>query len=379
MTDLAPHLSAFLRQHLPRVCNASRHTVASYADSFMLLVRFAAERLDIRPSEIAVEHLTPELILDFLDHLEQQRRNSVGTRNVRLAAIKSFFRYLEYRVAACLEQARQVHAIPLKRRDEPMVNHLDRDEVQALLDAPDPGTPTGLRDRAMLHVTAAARKVPSLASKRITPHTLRHACALHTLEASCQSRLLRANRDTSRAATAPTLPKQTCATMRSNPARLADPCPGFAGAGPAMFQKQPSHQDTRPPARSWRQTPPLRRVQRPAAIRRIEQNQLDGLRAGWVHDRLLDFGRETQSLPADHKPPRESLYRPHRRGPPGTTGPAMLGARSNRLAHAPVCEPSSKPAGRTSTRATQAEDRASCRAGDSGLRKRHLWQRLDLC
>ena len=184
MTDLAPHLSAFLRQHLPRVCNASRHTVASYADSFMLLVRFAAERLDIRPSEIAVEHLTPELILDFLDHLEQQRRNSVGTRNVRLAAIKSFFRYLEYRVAACLEQARQVHAIPLKRRDEPMVNHLDRDEVQALLDAPDPGTPTGLRDRAMLHLTAAARKVPPLASKRITPHTLRHACALHTLEAT---------------------------------------------------------------------------------------------------------------------------------------------------------------------------------------------------
>ena len=270
MTDLAPHLSAFLRQHLPRVCNASRHTVASYADSFMLLVRFAAGRLDIRPSEIAVEHLTPDLILDFLDHLEEQRRNSVGTRNVRLAAIKSFFRYLEYRVAACLEQARQVHAIPLKRREEPLVNHLDRDEVQALLDAPDPGTPTGLRDRAMLHlayaaglrvseligvrigdlaqphfdtlrvfgkgrrerelplwketrsvirdwlatrpqvrdnflflnargvaisrhgfahrlalhVTAAARKVPSLASKRITPHTLRHACALHTLEAT---------------------------------------------------------------------------------------------------------------------------------------------------------------------------------------------------
>ena len=143
MTDLAPHLSAFLRQHLPRVCNASRHTAASYADSFMLLVRFAAGRLDIRPSEIAVEHLTPDLILDFLDHLEEQRRNSVGTRNVRLAAIKSFFRYLEYRVAACLDLARQVHAIPLKRRDEPMVNALDRDEVRALLNAPDPGTSTG--------------------------------------------------------------------------------------------------------------------------------------------------------------------------------------------------------------------------------------------
>ena len=270
MIELAPHLRAFLREYLPRACNASRHTVASYADSFMLLVGFAAGRLGVRPCEIAVEHLTPQLILDFLDHLEEERGNSVGTRNVRLAAIKSFFRFLEYRVAACLDLARQVHAIPLKRRDEPMVGHLDRDEVRALLEAPDSRTPAGLRDRAMLHlayagglrvseligvrvgdlgqphfdtvrvtgkgrrkrvlplwretrsvirdwlairpqarddylflnargvaigrhgfahrlslhVATAARKVPSMASKRITPHTLRHAYALHTLEAT---------------------------------------------------------------------------------------------------------------------------------------------------------------------------------------------------
>ena len=270
MIELAPHLGAFLREHLPRACNASRHTVASYADSFMLLVVFAAGRLGVRPCEIAVEHLTPQLILDFLDHLEGERGNSVGTRNVRLAAIKSFFGYLEYRVAACLDLARQVHAIPLKRYDEPMVGHLDRDEVRALLEAPDSRTPAGLRDRAMLHLayagglrvseligirvgdlgqphfdtvrvtgkgrrkralplwretrsvirdwlairpqarddclflnargvaisrhgfahrlklhaTTAARQVSSMASKRITPHTLRHACALHTLEAT---------------------------------------------------------------------------------------------------------------------------------------------------------------------------------------------------
>ena len=95
MIELAPHLSAFLREYLPRACNASRHTVASYADSFMLLVGFAAGRLGVRPCEIAVEHLTPQPILDFLDHLEEERGNSVGTRNVRLAAIKSFFRELE--------------------------------------------------------------------------------------------------------------------------------------------------------------------------------------------------------------------------------------------------------------------------------------------
>ena len=270
MIALAPHLGAFLREHLPDACNASRHTVASYADSFMLLVGFVAGRAGIRPSEITLEHLTSQLILDFLDHLESERKNSIGTRNVRLAAIKSFFRYVEYRVAASLDLARQVHAIPMKRHDQPLVNSLDRDEVRALLEAPDSNTAAGLRDRAMLylayaaglrvseltgvrigdlgqphldtvrvtgkgrreralplwrdtrsvirdwlavrpdapddclflnargaaigrhgfahrltlHAATAARKVPSMAGKRITPHTLRHACALHTLEAT---------------------------------------------------------------------------------------------------------------------------------------------------------------------------------------------------
>ena len=156
MTELAPCLSAFLREHLPRQRNASRHTVASYADSFMLLIRFAADRLGIRPSAIAVEHLTAELIFAFLDHLETERQNKVSTRNVRLAAIKSFFRYLEYRVPSCLDLAQQVHAMPMKRHDVMVVPHLEREEIRALLDAPDPATAAGRRDRAMLHLAYAA-------------------------------------------------------------------------------------------------------------------------------------------------------------------------------------------------------------------------------
>ncbi|MYK32940.1 MAG: integrase, partial [Boseongicola sp. SB0670_bin_30] len=110
MTDLAPHVSGFLREHLPRQRNASRHTIASYSDSLLLLVCYVADCLKVRPSAISIEELTTDLIFGFLDHLEANRRNSVSTRNVRLAAVKSLFRYLEYRLPSCLELARQVHA-----------------------------------------------------------------------------------------------------------------------------------------------------------------------------------------------------------------------------------------------------------------------------
>ena len=156
MTELASHLGVFLREHLPRDRNASRNTVHSYADSFQLLVCFAAERLGVRPCRIEIEQLTAPLILDFLENLERERNNTIGTRNVRLTAVKSFFRYLEFRVPACLDLARQVHAIPMKRHDDAMVESLNRDEVQVLLDAPDPTTAAGVRDRAMLHLTYAA-------------------------------------------------------------------------------------------------------------------------------------------------------------------------------------------------------------------------------
>ena len=73
MTELAPHISMFLRHHMPQERNASRHTVGSYTDSFVLLSRFAADRLGIRPSAITIEHLSSELVLDFLDHLERDR------------------------------------------------------------------------------------------------------------------------------------------------------------------------------------------------------------------------------------------------------------------------------------------------------------------
>jgi site-specific recombinase XerD len=270
MTALAPHLSTFLREHLPRERRASRHTCEAYTYSFQLLVCFAADRLRIRPSRLEIEQIDAPLILAFLEYIECERGNSARTRNARLAAVNSFFRFLEYRLPACLDQSRRIHAIPMKKTDEALVGYLTRDEVRALLDAPDPRIASGVRDRAMLHlafaaglrvselvglridqldcralssvhimgkgrrervlplwketatvlkawlairpnsgdpelflnapggamtrsgfeyilakhVAMAAHKQPSIADKRVTPHVLRHTCAMHTLQAT---------------------------------------------------------------------------------------------------------------------------------------------------------------------------------------------------
>ena len=148
MTDLAPHLTAFLQEHLPNERRFSRHTVQSYTECFRLLVVYAAEQIKVRPCALKIEHFTVALLLAFLESLEKVRNNSVGTRNIRLAAIKSFYRYVEYRVLSCLDHALQVRAIPQKRADKPLIDWLDRTEMQAILDAPDTATVAGLRDRA---------------------------------------------------------------------------------------------------------------------------------------------------------------------------------------------------------------------------------------
>jgi len=168
MTALALHLASFLREHLPKERRASQHTCEAYAQSFQLLLGFAAARLKITPAKIEIERLDASLILTFLEHLEKKRGNSVRTRNARLAAINAFFRFLEYRVPSCLDQARRIHAIPMKKTDQALVGYLIRDELQALLDAPDPGTVSGIRDRAMLHLAfAAGMRVSELVGLRL--------------------------------------------------------------------------------------------------------------------------------------------------------------------------------------------------------------------
>jgi integrase/recombinase XerD len=153
---IAPHITAFLREHLPKTRDASPHTCDSYAYAFLLLFRFAASRLKVSPSKLTIEQIDVPLILAFLDNLEGARRNAASSRNARLAAIKSFFRFVEFRVPSALDHVRRVMAIPLKRTTSRLVAHLDCEEAQAIVDAPPPSTWMGIRDRAMLHIATAA-------------------------------------------------------------------------------------------------------------------------------------------------------------------------------------------------------------------------------
>ncbi|MGC1585003.1 MAG: tyrosine-type recombinase/integrase [Rhodomicrobium sp.] len=152
MTPIAPHITAYLRERLPNERKASPHTSDTYAYAFQLLFQFASQRLGCSPAAIQLEQLDAPLVLAFLEHLQAHRHNSPSTRNARLAAIKSFMHFLEYRVPSALEQLRQVLAIPFQKTDIPLVRHLTQAEMQALLDAPDPSTLHGVRDRAMLHL-----------------------------------------------------------------------------------------------------------------------------------------------------------------------------------------------------------------------------------
>jgi integrase/recombinase XerD len=253
MTPVGPHLTVFLREYLPSQREMSVQTSDTYAYAFQLLVCFAAERLKTTPSALVIEQLDPALVLAFLEHLEEKRGNCARTRNSRLAALKTFFRFLEYRLPACLEQARRIRAIPVKKTDEKIIGYLSREEIQALLDAPDPAgcafrslvglslanlvlhpqatihvmgkgrrerilplwkeTATVLRDWLKVrgepkttalfpnargdsmtrsgfeyiiekHVRTASAKQPALAKKQVSPHSMRHSCAMHIFHAT---------------------------------------------------------------------------------------------------------------------------------------------------------------------------------------------------
>jgi site-specific recombinase XerD len=181
----------FLREYLPSQREMSVQTSDTYSYAFQLLVCFAAKRLKVTPSELTIEQLDPTLVLAFLEHLEKERENCAKTRNSRLAAIKTFFRFLEYRLPCCLEQARRIRAIPVKKTDETIIGYLNREEIQALLDAPDPSTRYGLRDRAMLHLAfAGGLRVSELVGLNLEDLTLHIQPCVHVMGKGRRERVL---------------------------------------------------------------------------------------------------------------------------------------------------------------------------------------------
>lgn len=152
MSALAPTLEAFFTERLIGQRHASPNTVAAYRDAWRLLLRFVHGHTGKEPCQLDISDLDAPLIGAFLDHLEQERHNSVRTRNARLAAIRSFFRYAALRHPEHAALITRVLAIPTKRCQRTDVSYLTEPEVDALLAAPDRTTWHGRRDHALLDV-----------------------------------------------------------------------------------------------------------------------------------------------------------------------------------------------------------------------------------
>ena len=270
-------MRAFFYEWLVEQRNASMHTVRSYRDAWSLFLRFVASRRCCTVAQLRLADLTAEEVSAFLRHAEQERRGTIGTRNCRLAAIRSFFNFVASREPTAIAQCAEILRIPVKRAPIPAPSYLDPIEVEAILAQPDRSTLEGMRDHALLsflynsgariqealdlrpdairfdtptcvrlygkgrkericplwpetiallrallerqprpsdqalfvnrygeplsasgvrfkmaaYVEAAARTVPTLRSKHVTPHSFRHATAVHLVAAGVDITVIR--------------------------------------------------------------------------------------------------------------------------------------------------------------------------------------------
>src|SRR6185369_2208829 len=169
---LAPHFQVFCTDYLSQQKRLSPQTILSCRDTFRLLLTFLREHTSLEPSALRIADVDAPAVLSFLDYLEQQRGNSVRSRNIRLAAIRSFFRLVALRDPDSIGIATRVLAIPIKREDKKLIGYLTRTEMQALLAAPDQSKWSGRRDHTLLLTlyNSGARV------SEITALTCQHVC-----------------------------------------------------------------------------------------------------------------------------------------------------------------------------------------------------------
>jgi integrase/recombinase XerD len=148
--QLAVCLRAYFTDHLPRLRGLSPNTVLSYRDSLVLLLRFLAVERKRQVCDLDLNDIEPDQIFAFLNHLEQGRHNGVSTRNVRLAAIHAFFRYVGVRYPDQLERAQRILSVPFKRGRQRVVEYLERTEIEAILSRIDRSSQAGRRDYVLL-------------------------------------------------------------------------------------------------------------------------------------------------------------------------------------------------------------------------------------
>jgi integrase/recombinase XerC len=150
--DLSKAIKSFFEHHMVSQRGLSGHTILAYRDSWKLLLEFACRRQGKRSCELTLDDLKSQLVRSFLDHLESTRKNSIHTRNNRLAAIHSFFRYLSTTEPRRLAQCESVLAVPFKRHPKCIPTYLDREEVLKVFEEIDPKTQLGQRDDAILRL-----------------------------------------------------------------------------------------------------------------------------------------------------------------------------------------------------------------------------------
>ncbi|HEY9062303.1 MAG TPA: site-specific integrase [Pseudobacteroides sp.] len=178
-TDFATHLTEFLSTYLPQQKNASRNTISSYRDTFKLLIYYCQEQRNIPVEKLNMGMLTHGMIIDFLEWLERDRKCSIATRNQRLAAIHSFFRYAQYEEPSGILHFQKVIALPVKKASKPSVPHLTPEAMKLLLSQPDKTTAKGRRDLTMLSVLYdSGCRVQELADLRVRDAVLDNPAVL---------------------------------------------------------------------------------------------------------------------------------------------------------------------------------------------------------
>lgn len=149
-TDFAKHLSDFLTKYMPGERGASSNTIISYKDTFILFLVFTRDCKGIAANKLTLEKITREVVVNFLEWIETERNCSAATRNVRLAALHSFFNYLQYQSPQSLLEWQKILAIPVKKTEKTGIDYLSVDGIKAILAEPDQLTRSGRRDVALL-------------------------------------------------------------------------------------------------------------------------------------------------------------------------------------------------------------------------------------
>jgi len=151
-TNFAKHLTGFLSEYLLSQRNVSKNTIFSYRDTFKLLIKYCQEKENIPAERITLDILSNKRIINFLEWIEKERKCGISTRNQRLAAIHSFFRYVQSEEPSGIFHYQKIIAIPMKKTSKNVVEHLTPAAIKLLLEQPDKNTQKGRRDLTLMSI-----------------------------------------------------------------------------------------------------------------------------------------------------------------------------------------------------------------------------------